>query len=214
MGWREPLNILFSPVVGNKVYPGDLWCIDRKGDLLIVETKLDRSGRGQNPFADFVPYCERSVEEIWQANSLRIKWLHLGDLEDVFVDHHAMYLQDDSPLKGTYPGVLPYSRHRDAVWRWQEVYRRRVLPKFRNGLWRCEVERSLQKREDRKNPAPIFAGIIATIGSNAPTLSASGRKALDNLRSTVGPKRICLRGMRFERNGFSKVLIKCWTLLA
>jgi hypothetical protein len=156
LGWQRPLNWLFSPVVGNKVYPGDIWGIDGNGDLLIVETKLDRSGRGQNPFADFVPCCQRSVEELWHANSLRAHWLHLADLEDVFLDEHARYLQTDSPLKGTYPGVLPYSRHRDAVWRWQSIFRRRVLPKFRRGSWRREVERSLQKREARKNPAPFF----------------------------------------------------------
>lgn len=212
LGWPRPVNWLFSPVVGNKVYPGDLWGIDSHGDLLIVETKLDRTRRLQDPFANFVPYCAGPAWGVWQADSLRARWLDLSDKEAVFINEHAGRLEPDSPLIGTYRGVLPYSVHRITVWRWQSVFLKQVVPKFHDGSYRKEVERSLKKREDKKNPPPVFFGLIATTGSSDPRLSISGRAALVSLYRILGGKRICLRAMRVERDGFHRVRIKCWTL--
>jgi hypothetical protein len=206
------VNWLFSPVVGNKVYPGDLRGIDSHGGLLIVETKLDRTRRLQDPFANFVPYCAGPALGVWQADSLRARWLDLSDKEDVFINEHAGRLNPDSLLIGTYRGVLPYSVHRITVWRWQSVFLKQVVPKFHDGSYRKEVERSLQKREDKKNPPPVFFGLIATTGSSDPRLSISGRAALVSLYRLLGGKRICLRAMRVERDGFHRVRIKCWTL--
>jgi hypothetical protein len=59
LGWPFQITWLFSPVTGKSKWPGDLWGLDDRGNLLIVETKLARNDRGpQDPFKDFIGFEE------------------------------------------------------------------------------------------------------------------------------------------------------------
>jgi hypothetical protein len=214
LGWPRPINWLFSPVVGNRIYPGDLWGVDSRGDLLVIETKIDRTRWLQDPFGDFVAYGSGPPKKVWQAGSLRQHWLNLVTKEEEFIRNHAESLTPDFRPNGTYPGVLPYSSHRNAVWRWQSVFLKRVIPKFLNGSYRDAVGRSLEKRADRKNPPPIFFGLIAVIRQIDPKLSQKGRMAFSLLYRLLGRDRVGLRAIRADRLGGQRMRIKCWTVVS
>jgi hypothetical protein len=54
--WPRPVEWLFSPITGNKEWPGDLWGVDEDGELLIIENKiLKRSGHHYDPFRTLFP---------------------------------------------------------------------------------------------------------------------------------------------------------------
>ncbi len=212
LGWPRAVNWLFSPVVGNRTYPGDLWGLDSRGDLLIVETKLDRTRARQDPFGDFVDYCRApATKKRCQARELRHRWEKLIVKEEAFLRTHALALTPDAPLAGTHPGVLPYSVHRDATWRWQTLYRDHIAPQFQSGAYRRAVVRSLRIRESRRNPSPIFVGLIATVRAQPPLLSATGTAALRALRDRVGPDRVCLRTFRVAWHGVDRIRVECRT---
>jgi hypothetical protein len=213
LGWPWPINWLFSPVVGNRTYPGDLWGVDSNGELLVIETKIDRTQRLQNPFEDFVTYGSGPPNKVWQSGSLHQHWLELFTQEQDFIREYAVRLTPDSRPDGTYPGVLPYSSHRTAVWRWQSVFRKRIVPKFIDGSYRETVELSLKNRADRNNPPPIFFGLIAVIRKIDPRLSQKGRMALSVLYRLLGSDRIGLRAIRADRRDDHRLRIKCWTVV-
>lgn len=200
LGWPRSLHWLFSPVVGNKRYPGDLWGIDSWGNLLIVETKLARTQGGQDPFADFVPYStSKEAKQLWQTAELNERWTRLVADERFFLKGHFRTISIQRPLRGTYPGVLPYSRHRDAVWRWQALYRTKISPQFASYRYDRAIRRSLRIREKVGNPPPVFVGLIAIAGISNPRLSSAGQGALTALWKRVGPNRIVLRAIQVRK---------------
>lgn len=212
LGWPRTVNWLFSPVVGNTTYPGDLWGLDSRGDLLIVETKLARTGTRQDPFVDFVTYCRDPLSATrWDAQTLRDRWNKWFSCEEGFLRTQGPTLRPDRPLTGTHPGVLPYSSHRDATWRWQTLYRDRIAPRFRDGRYRRAVARSLRVRESRRNPSPTFVGVIATVRPQHPLLSAKGMAALRDLRQRVGPDHVCLRTLQVTQHGVDRIRVECRT---
>lgn len=213
IGWPRRINWIFSPVVGNRKFPGDLWGVDSRGELLIVETKLDRAQRPQNPLADFVPYSSSpTASNLWHADSPYRRWRSLVLQEESFVRRYAGRLRPEAPLTGTFPGVLPYSRHRDAIWRWQVLFREQIVPRFEDGSYRRAVERSLRSRRERGDPPPIFVGVIATVTPNVPRLSKRGKATLCRLTRHVGHQRVLLRAMRVEPDGSLRIRIRSWTM--
>ena len=213
IGWPRSINWIFSPVVGNMKYPGDLWGIDTRGELLIVETKLDRAQSPQNPLEDFVPYCVSPlVSKRWYAESLYRRWSSLVEHEENFLRAYAAQLSPHAKLTGTYRGVLPYSRHRDTIWRWQELFRERIVPRFQSGSYRRAVERSFRNRRKRGNPPPVYVGVIATVVPQDPRLSRNGERALVTLARRVGRQRVLLRMMRIEPDGSARIRIRSCTM--
>ncbi|MGH8544271.1 MAG: hypothetical protein ACREX3_11720 [Gammaproteobacteria bacterium] len=211
LGWPRTVNWLFSPVVGNRIYPGDLWGVDSRGKLIIVETKTDRARSRTNPFEDFVPYSESSEAKIlWRAESLHQRWLALWKRETVFLENHLSTLDHKKRLRGKYPGVVPYSRHRDAVWRWQDVYRDLIAPRFLSGRYERSIDRGLRLRRQAGDPPPIFVGLVATVREGDPRLSGSGRKDLFDLRAQLGRQRVFYRAIRAGR-GVKKIRFHSWS---
>ena len=102
------------------------------------------------------------------------------------------------------------ARHRDAVWRWQELVRRRVAPAFQSGAYRRAVERSLRARRRLKTRVPFFFGVIATIDEGEPKLSSRGRESFRRLRQEVGSKRVFLRGIGV-RSAHGGINVRCWS---
>lgn len=210
LGWPRSVNWIISPVVGNDRYPGDLWGLDSRGDLLIVEMKLHRSRR-QDPFADFVPYASSGTAEgRWRASPLEEYWRRLVALEERFLREFGN--PRSAPRKErTSPGVLPYSRRRAAIRAWPTLLRQRIAHRFRNGQYRRAVERSIRERRLRNDPPPIFVGVIATVAEGEPLLSVAGRKAFDDLRSRVTRRRVIFRALRVQRAGERRLFVRCWT---
>ena len=206
LGWRRTINWLFSPVVGNTDYPGDVWGLDSAGSLLIVETKLARNANGPDPFADFVPYARRG-----RASELRNRWLRLVALEDQFMRDYSARLAPGHCPVGTHRGVLPYSRHRDAVWRWHQLFEQRIAPRFRDRGYHRGVLRSFRVREAAGNPPPTFVGLLATTHDGVADLSPRGRYAMDALTRIVGARRVFLRTIRAVRVGGRRLRISSWT---
>lgn len=211
LGWPHAVHWLFSPVVGNRKHPGDLWGVDRRGNLIIVETKLDRGRSRQDPFEDFVRYSTlRRVQPLWQADALEKRWRHLLRQELAFVAGELERRAGRAARRGPYPGVVPYSRHRRTVWLWQGLYSTKIAPQFRDGRYERAVERALGCREAAGNPAPVFVGLVARRTEGDPVLSAAGRRALVALRSRVGAERAVLRAVRITR-GPKAFRLQCWS---
>jgi len=74
--WQYRAEWLFSPVVGKKRWPGDLWGLDNKGKLLIIEAKNCRTQLKSDPFADFEDLfmSHDSCVEEFKSENLRQKW--------------------------------------------------------------------------------------------------------------------------------------------
>jgi hypothetical protein len=212
LGWRRPVTWLFSPVVGYRKYPGDLWGLDSDGELLIVETKFDRHRRAQNPFSRFFPYwSDPNTRELWPAEALKAHWTDLYKKELKFFREYARHLSPLVPIAGTHPGVLPYSSHRGAIWRWQDLYLSHVAPLFRDDRYKRAVEECLRRREALVNQKPRFVGLIATVHPWGPKLSTAGRKDLGDLRAAVGTDHVYLRAVQAERCTGTEIRIHAWT---
>jgi len=75
LSWRFEIRWLFSPVNTGARRPGDLWGVDSKGNLLIVENKLQ--GRG-DPFQDFIGFLEDCGEPGITAHELGAQFSRLN----------------------------------------------------------------------------------------------------------------------------------------
>jgi len=214
LGWRRKIFWLFSPVVGRAHYPGDLWGLDSKGELLIVETKIDRGRRTQDPFEDFVGFVERqagrSTKNTIRADTLVQRSIDLFKKEHQFLQlHHDDFIRHDE-FRGTYPGVLPYSYHRHAQWYWPELYRDTIARRLVTPSYRASIESALKVREHRGNPQPQFFGLLATIHNGDPKLSARGRAHHETLIGEAGSDHVHLRAVRAETVQ-SRLRIHAWT---
>lgn len=152
LGWPATSAWLFSPVVGNRKWPGDLWAVDARGELLIVEAKSCTPGRRCDPFEDFVCAGRGAVEPASpsaRADSLRERWSKLLEREREFIRQHANELGAGASLHGCYPGVVPYSRHRAQVQRWRHVYVERIAPWLDSPDYSGQVLQYLRKGEEK-----------------------------------------------------------------
>jgi hypothetical protein len=105
---------LYTPVVGNTRWPGDLWGIDNYGDLLVIEAK--QCSRRDDAFRDFVTFHRDDRLELSAAH-WEGKWA---------VHYHAELSfpngTDERP-KGRTDGILPRSNKRKHIRRWPELAR-------------------------------------------------------------------------------------------
>lgn len=212
LGWDRPVEWLFSPVVGNAKHPGDLWGIDDEGILLIVETKVDTAIARQDPLCDFCEYVAKpEVRDLWTSAELRKRWRRLFKQEMTFLREHFESFAPSVVPTGTYRGVVPYSRHRVALWRWQHLYRTQIAPRFEDGEYEARVMKALRTREENREPAPVFVGLIATTRGAEPQLSNQGRQAAVTLQSVVGRDHVLLRAIR-PTDADGEVRICSWSI--
>lgn len=113
-----------------------------------------------------------------------------------------------SPVTGK--ARYPCSSHRTAIWRWLPLYRERIIPLFRDGKYERAVLRSLNVREKRSNPSPIFVGLVATARPDVPCLKDDG-KSFKELRHKVGADRVHLRILRVREDGPEHIRIDSFT---
>jgi hypothetical protein len=211
LGWPRRINWLFSPVTGNKDYPGDLWGVDSSGYLIVVETKINRGAILQDPFEDFVPYIESGANShYWSSEALFNRWRDLLTSELTFIARDLPNLCPHRRPSGTYRGVVPYSFHRDAVWRWQELYRSQIVPRLVDASYKRAVKRSLRLREALPDSPPVFVGLVVSVRPGELILSTRGMAAFRILRACVGQTPIVLRGVRATLSA-NVIRVRCWS---
>ena len=197
LGWSKPITWLFSPVVGRRVYPGDLWGPDSEGELVIVETKINRGRATQDPFEDFVGFCDRQAElaegPSISANRLFPHWEDLYRQEMKSISACDGEIRRGIRLKGTYPGVLPYSYHRYTLSDWPKLYAELIAPRLVAPAYKQAVQSALELRRVRDNPTPCFFGVIAAVRQRISYLSSKGLAHANQLIAEVGAQRVHLR---------------------
>jgi hypothetical protein len=195
LGWDREIKWLFSPVVGKERFPGDIWGIDSNGNLILVETKLAKAHRpGQNPFVDFIHFETRRAKRL-STELILGRWEDLFKDEIKFIERHRKDVEEAQRKEGTFPGVVPYSRHRRAVWEWRHVYLGVLAPQFHDGeRYADKVRRYLAKRS---NNSPIhYFGIVAVVFGSTPRLSPTGQAEYDALCRMAGTARTHFRGLQ------------------
>ena len=208
-------------------YPGDLWGLDSRGDLLIVETKLQRNRRLQDPFEDFVPYCKNEKsKEYWRSRTLESHWGKQFRSEKRVLLGDGRNATLAAPPTVSFPGVVPFSSRGAGVRHWPWLFQRRIAPGFSDGSYEAAVRQKLRLREARENKPPIFIGLVGIIQKEdlyLPRrewgrelhLSSRGWKAFAGLREHVGIGRVHLRAVRahFHDEDRRHIQIRCWTPL-
>jgi hypothetical protein len=195
LGWQMSIEWLFSPVVGNRVWPGDLWGVDSRGELLIVEAKTCRPGARPDPFEDFVGKgraLANGTSTAVRADSLEGRWAKLLERERQFIRRYCDALRAASPLDGRYPGVMPYSRHRAQIQRWRHVYLERIVPKLDGREYVRRVRGFLRTRCRKDNPPPHFIGLLAVLEGDSTVPSAKGRCHWTALKRVAGADHVHL----------------------
>jgi hypothetical protein len=208
LGWHSNVTWLFSPVSDRHRYPGDLWGVDARGDLIIVETKFHRVAAKEDPFEDFVGFVTGEImPSVISAHSLRARWHTLLNAELRYAQAHHRVV-DQSHLSGTWPGVLPYSRHRKAIMQFPDLYTSVVLPRLKTGAYARAAERALRLRAKRDG-RPIFIGLVA-VEAPLPVLSRAATRSMTSLIDLIGPERVYVRGLSCRVTP-SHLQIECWT---
>jgi hypothetical protein len=206
LGWDREIKWLFSPVVGKKRFPGDLWGIDSRSSLILVETKLAKArNSAQNPFEDFVPFEMRSAKRL-STEIIQRRWESLLKDEMGFLEQHREDIEDNWPNKGRFPGVVPYSKHRHAVWDWRRVYLEVIVPQLQDSTsYAARIREYLAKRK-RNSPIHYF-GIVAVAAGSVPRLSPTGIANYDKLRRQVGKSRAHFHGIEASYTRDKRVAI-------
>jgi hypothetical protein len=201
LGWPEAITWIFSPVTGRHLYPGDLWGIDKKGQLIVVETKLDGKRSRSNPFEDFVAYeSGTSRSECCRPTTLRERWGKLFKREKAFIANVAAQVYEGIRPTRAYPGVVPYSRRRVVVQHYPELYKLIADQLIRDNEYEETCKDRFGLLEGREEKAPIYFGVVGTLRSEL-QLSRKGKQAAVDLLKAAGSGRVHLRAIRPEPMG-------------
>ncbi|MBW1667420.1 MAG: hypothetical protein JRJ66_05090 [Deltaproteobacteria bacterium] len=172
--WKFQICWLFSPVNTGVKRSGDLWGVDSMGDLLIMENKL---AGGRDPFQNFIVFVEDGVEPRITPRELEEKWRELFDEEKKSA---PLWRKDP---RGTYLGILPYSRRRAELRRWPDVSEK-VERLVHGEGYKQDVHRYLKRRERRGSPPPVYFAFYTC--SSSKTLKATPRAIRSQSRLVKG----------------------------
>lgn len=196
--WPNPVLWLYTPVVGNTRWPGDLWGIDSKGDLLIIEAKQCK--RRDDPFIDFVNFHNPSREE-FSATHWQLKWKKHFTAEVSFPNGWS-----ERP-PGKTDGILPRSNKRSHLRRWPSLSRH-IDDQIRTQEYACDMQRYLQIRDDLNNPAPHYIALMIETDQNYPILTDAAKKSARTLQAISGDKHIGVIAVHCKRISDKKGLIE------
>lgn len=198
LGWPLKLEWLFSPVVGNTKYPGDLWGIDEAGQLLLVESKR---GRGSDPFEDFIKFQkDRSGNTHIRADKLMARWQKLYQWELKFWNTYKMDLSDWKFKPVFYRGILPYSSKRFATWNWPALYRSVIVPHlFESGSYVENVKTFLERRIRSNLETIAYFGLVFVEEPCSALLSQKGQTHYEELQALTGQEKVRLICMTAQK---------------
>ena len=176
--WSRAVVWLYTPVVGNTRWPGDLWGIDLEGNLLIVECKQCR--RSSDPFIDFLRYHRAGRDELSAASWLAKFPKHSdAELDARFRDASA-----ERP-PGKTDGCLPRSNKRQHIRRWPQLVR--IIDGYiRSPQYRDTALRCLWLRAERGDPTPYYIALMVVSDPSAPVLSAKALASGRALQQKIG----------------------------
>jgi len=179
--WQYRVEWLFSPVVGKKQWPGDLWGLDDEGNLLIIEAKNCRIQLKSDPFGDFVDLLmsHGSYVEEFTSDNLRQKWEYLLNKEIRKKEPIFPNCYDERP-KGETEGILPRSNHRKHIRKWKDLAKI-IDERTRSDSYISTVDGLLKKRKSRNNPVPHFFGLLVREKSMRFGLNEKGVQAKHEL---------------------------------
>lgn len=199
LGWPADIAWLFSPQVEKRRWPGDLWGVDSRGELLILEAKTCTPLHPTcDPFEDFLldgPGVVNGGCDTIHAGCLRQRWEKYFTGERTFYTEHLDDLRDGKPLEGCYPGVVTYGYHRAQVQRWRQVYIDLIARELARHDWRdyrCRVDEYLRVRKQKGNPQPHIIGLGALVDVECLRLSRKGWQHYRELARRLGPDRVHL----------------------
>lgn len=159
--WPKPVAWLYTPVVGNSRWPGDLWGIDSAGDLLVIEAKQCK--RRDDPFVDFVKF-HRTAREEFSAAHWRRKWERHYSSELSFPNGWS-----ERP-PGMTDGILPRSNKRSHLRRWTDLTKC-IDDQIRADQYSQSVKRYLQVRDKSHNPPPYYLALMIETDHKHPILT-------------------------------------------
>ena len=174
--WENSILWLYTPVVGNKKWPGDLWGIDNKGNLIIVECKQRR--RSDDPFVDFVNYHKDNRDEL---SSEHWKNKFISHLESE-LSHRD--ITETRPRNRT-DGLVPRSNKRTHIKRWPELAE--IIKKnIRSNKYKADALRYLETRRINKNPRPFYGALMVLNKEGQKSLSDKMKRSKNTLEEIVG----------------------------
>lgn len=171
-----PIAWLYTPVVGNARWPGDLWGVDRNGDLLIVECKQCR--RADDPFKDFLAFHDDRRLELTAAHWERKFRKHLK-AELAFPN-----ITSERPPNRT-DGILPRSNKRAHIRRWPTPSTR-IDARIRSRDYEIVVLSYLGQRAKAQDPRPYYVALMIVSDADHPVLSEAAISSKAGLESIVG----------------------------
>ena len=196
--WTNPVVWLYTPVVGNTRWPGDLWGIDSAGDLLIIEAKQCK--RRDDPFIDFVKLHNPSREEFSSAH-WQMKWRKHFLSEISFPNGWS-----ERP-SGKTDGILPRSNRRSHLRRWPSLSRL-IDDQIRNGKYARDVKQYLQVRDQLHNPAPYYLALMIETEPNYPILTDIAKKSAKTLQAISSDNKIGVIAVHCKKISDRKGLIE------
>ncbi len=187
----RPHDIAWLGVYGSTANgcPGDIWGLDRNGDLLVIELKV-WPGR-DDPFSRFVPIAQDRRQ--FAADILANDWrrrLH-DELEYEKTARRLLRRRADR-APAVARGLLPYYSRREALHAWPDLYES-LLDRVSSADYRALVESRLDLRRRADDSPPHFIGFAMMHRDEQPTLSGSWGQGYTDLCEAAGPKRVHYR---------------------
>lgn len=196
--WPNPLVWLYTPVVGNTRWPGDLWGIDSVGDLLIIEAKQCK--RRDDPFIDFVKFHDPEREE-FSAIHWQLKWEKHFSAEISFPNGWS-----ERPA-GKTDGILPRSNKRSPLRRWISLSRR-IDDQIRDHQYALTVKQYLQERDQSHDPAPYYLALMIEKDQSYPVLTDIAKKSAKILQTKSQNDHIVVIAIHCKKISDEKGLIE------
>lgn len=212
LGWNREITWLFSPVTGNTVWPGDLWGVDNRGELVLVETKSVEKGKAAaDPYEDFVGFETRLMAP--KVNAILAHWQPLYEKELRFIRERYNDLESGNRIIETRPGIVDCSRMRLVMWRWRELYLRRVIPRIVSSEYEAAVRRNLDERDRAGNPPPHYFALFTQHDNVRPKLTARGKANYELLAGLTGRERLHAQVITEESIGDRQAHIRSYGIV-
>lgn len=178
--WPRPIEWLYTPVVGKKRWPGDLWGIDDTGELLIVECKQCR--RADDPYIDFIEYYSPIRNEVsgvhWVAKFKRHLRAELSCRDGT---------QERPP--GRTGGILPRSNRRTHFARWPHLAAM-IDERIRADCYLERVIQDLNLRSAQRDPLPHYMALMVQSAEGDTTFTDRALESAAHLQALVGAERV------------------------
>ena len=231
LGWRRPIRWLFA--CGDdrreqRSWPGVLWGVDDEGELLLVDARVCRADRRDDPFRALLRPSTRPTDPpaIYHRDRRRIqttagrtvggaalsqRWRDsLAGERLFFASHGPDVTRLDDIDAGD--GLLPGDSGCRAIRRWPDLYRC-AAARFRSDEYATSVERALSRRVDRSrraDPAPHYVAFMLAPRATPARFSRAGEEHHRSLYLLARPGHVHVRVAQVAPHA-GKLLVRAWS---